>query len=327
MRIFITGATGFIGKHLLRRLSQTDHEARCLVRNPAKTAIVRAAGATPVPGSLSDRAALRDGLRGCDWVFNLAGLYAMWHPDRRAFQRTNIEGTRNVMECALEAGVSKVVHISTVAVYGKPAESPFNEDSAPGPAQFSEYGRTKAIGDRFAWRLHHHKGLPLVALYPGIVLGPGDDKASGQYIQDILWRRVPSTIFHHSVETYVHVRDVVEAILRVAERPDTVGKRYFLGKEQLNGRDFARLIGTLGNVRLPPVPFPDPLVLAVARILTCLANLTGRSPWWGLSVDAGRTLKEGFAFDGSRAEQQLNLVYTPVMIALAEAIASYRRLA
>lgn len=325
MRIFITGATGFIGSHLLKRLAGTDHQVTCLVRSQAKVGAVLAAGARPVTGSLDNRQAILAGMQGCDWVFNLAGLYAMWHPDRQAFSRTNIDGTRNVMECALEAGVSKVVHVSTVAIYGRPKDDLFNEDSQPGPVLFSEYGRTKAEGDRIAWDLHHRKGLPLAVLYPGIVLGAGDDKASGRYIQDILHRRVPSTIFHESIETYVYVGDVVNAILRAAELPETVGQRYLLGKERLNGRDYARLIGSVAGVPLPLVHFPDAVVLAAGHLLTALADLIGIPPLWGLSVDAGRTLKAGFCYDGSKAERQLGIVYTPVRTALEEAIASYRR--
>ena len=85
------------------------------------------------------------------------------------------------------------------------------------------------------------KGLPLVVLYPGIVLGAGDEKASGQYIQDIIRRRVPSTIFHHSCATYVYVEDVVEAMLRAAEKPETVGQKYLIGKYNLDGRSYAAL--------------------------------------------------------------------------------------
>jgi dihydroflavonol-4-reductase len=325
MKIFVTGATGFIGKHLLHRLAGTTHQVTCLVRNPKKTALIWEAGARPVMGTITDREVMLKGMRGCDWVFDLAGLYAMWRRDREVFARTNIDGTRVVMECALETGISKVVYISTIAVYGKPSASPFNEESQPGPVMLSEYARTKAEGDRIAWEMHRTHGLPLVALYPGIVLGAGDDKASGQYIRDIIRRRVPSTIFHHSTETYVHVRDVVEAILRAADLPGTVGRKFFLGKEQLTGIDYARLIGEIAKVPLPPIPFPDEVVLAAGYLLTGLADLTGIPPLWGLSIDAGRTLKAGFSYDGSKAERELGVNYTPIRTALEEAIASYRQ--
>jgi dihydroflavonol-4-reductase len=161
-------------------------------------------------------------------------------------------------------------------------------------------------------------------LYPGIVLGADDNKASGRYIQDIIRRRVPSTIFHRSVATYVHVNDLVTAILRAAEMPEAIGQKYLVGKYTLNGRDYAQLISEVSGVPLPVFRFPDPIVLAASYLLTGLSYVTRRPPWWGLSIDAGWTLKNGFHFDGCKAERELGIRYTPIRAALAEAIESYR---
>lgn len=121
-------------------------------------------------------------MHGCDSVVHLANIYSFWEPDKRIYTQVNVEGTCNVMECALEVGVRKVVHVSTALVYGKPADSPFTEGSPAGPQLFSEYARTKAAGDRIVWELHKKAGLSLVVIYPGGVLGPGDTKSTGQYI-------------------------------------------------------------------------------------------------------------------------------------------------
>jgi dihydroflavonol-4-reductase len=212
---------------------------------------------------------------------------------------------------------------STAAVYGRPADRPFNEDSLPGPKTFSEYARTKALGNQVAWQFYQEHGLPLVVLYPGIVLGAGDDKPSGKYISDILRRRVPSTIFHHSTATYVYVGDVADAILRAAGLPETTGKKYLLGCAHLNGKQYVELIRDVSGVSLPWLHFPDFMVMAVSYLLTGLSTLTRRPPYWGLSVDASRTLEQGFVYDGSRAERELGIRYTPIREALEEAIASY----
>ncbi|RPJ44278.1 MAG: NAD-dependent epimerase/dehydratase family protein, partial [Chloroflexi bacterium] len=255
--------------------------------------------------------------------FHLANLYSMWEPDPVRFSQVNIAGTRDVLETALETGIKKVVYVSTVAIFGKPDEDPFNEASCPGPKLFSEYARTKAAANQIAWDLYSRRGLPLVVLYPGIVLGAGDEKASGHYIQDIIRQRVPSTIFHNSSATYVYVGDMVEAMLRAAEKLETVGQRYLIGRQVLDGRAYANLISEISGVPLPLFRFPDWMVLSVAYLLTGIAAIIKRPPLWGLSVDAGWTLKMGFRCDGSKAERELGIHYTPIRRALEEAIESY----
>jgi dihydroflavonol-4-reductase len=325
VKIFITGGTGFIGTHLIQRLSKMGgHEIRCLARQSSDTRVMDACGVQKVMGDVNDREALLRGMDGCDCLLHLANLYSMWRPDPAEFERVNVDGTRMVLECALEAGVKRVVNVSTIAVYGQPAQIPIREETPAGDVLFSEYGRTKAEGDRIAWDLYHTRGLPMVALYPGIVLGAGDDKASGQYIQDIIARRVPSIIFCRSRATYVYVEDVVDAILRAAELPGVVGQRYLIGKHVLDGRAYADLISEISGVRLPWPPYPDFVVMAVSYFLTFLASFTRRPPRWGLSIDAYWTLKTGFVMDGSKAERELGIQYTPVRTALEEAIASYR---
>ncbi len=323
MKIFITGSTGFIGTHLLNQLQESPHERVCLVRTKEKARQVEALGCRAILGDVTDREVLLAGMEDCDQVFHLANIYSMWLRDRSEFERVNVAGTKNVLDAALACKVSRVIYISTVAVFGSPAEKPFNEHSLPGSRLFSDYARTKAKGDAIAWDYARNKDLPLVVLYPGIVLGGGDHKPSGQYILDLIRRRTPGTIFHRSVETYVYVGDVVRAILAASELPGITGQRYLIGNEVLNGDAYAALISSISGVRRPPIRFPDWMVMTVAYLLTGLAFITGRAPWWGLSVDAAWTLKKGFVFDGSKAERELGLVYTPVRLALKEAIDSY----
>ncbi len=125
MKIFITGATGFIGTHLVRRLAQTEHKLCCLVRKTSNIHYLKELGVTLITGDVADRDSLLQGMRGCDWVVNLANVYSYWEPDNRVYKKVNVEGTRNVMECALETGISKMVHVSTAGIYGKPEDFSF----------------------------------------------------------------------------------------------------------------------------------------------------------------------------------------------------------
>ena len=324
MNVFITGATGFIGSHLVKRLVDTDHKLVCLARPTSNVSELEKQGVTIIRGDVTDKDSLLEGMRGCQWVINLANLYSFWQPDKRIFFDANVTGTRNVMECVLETGVAKVVHVSTAGIYGKPAESPFCEGSPVGPVRFSEYFRTKYEGDLIAWELYEKKGLPLLMIYPVGVLGPGDPKATGKYIQDLIHRRVPARVFEDSIFTFVHVRDVAEAIVRAAEKEDNIGEKYLVGKHQLPWREINRMVSEISGVALPKMRLPDFLTMFNARFLTLVANLIKKPPLWGMAIDQIRTMKEGFVVDGSKAERELGISYTPVRVALQEAIASYQ---
>ncbi|MGD2148805.1 MAG: NAD-dependent epimerase/dehydratase family protein, partial [Anaerolineae bacterium] len=191
MNVFVTGASGFIGGHVVERLVQRGHEPVCLVRPTSKTLGLETARADLTTGDVTNRDSLSHCMAGCDWVVNLANIYSWWEPDRRIYTRVNVEGTRNIMECALAAGVSKVVHVSTAYVYGRPATSPFVEETPVGPCRPSHYTRSKYEGDLVALQLHQDRGLPLVILYPGTVVGTGDPKAIGRFVRRFLAGRVP----------------------------------------------------------------------------------------------------------------------------------------
>ena len=200
-------------------------EARCLVRKTSDTAGLRELGCELAHGDVTDKASVLEGMSGCGWAVHLAGLYSLWEPDKGVYRRVNVGGTRNVMEAALEAGVSKVVHVSTHGVWGKPDHEPSDEESPVGPVRLSEYAWTEHEGDRIVWDLRERRGLPVVVLYPGPVLGAGDPNATGLYIRDLIGGRAPVRALEDSVFALVHVRDVAEAILLALEKEGNEGER------------------------------------------------------------------------------------------------------
>ncbi|MCC7263004.1 MAG: NAD-dependent epimerase/dehydratase family protein [Candidatus Latescibacteria bacterium] len=319
MRLFLTGATGFIGRRLCRRLAATPHTLRCLVRDLERARSLLP-GVELVPGDVTDPDCVRRALAGCEGVIHLANIYSFWEKDPARYHAVNVEGTRHVLEAALEAGVRRVIHVSSAVIFGKPARLPFTEVDPPGPERFSAYAQSKYEGDQLAWSLRE-RGLPLVVLYPCGVLGAGDPKGSGQYIADLVGRRMPATILPDAVLTWVHVADVAEAIARAVDQAGIEGEEYLIGKEQLSMRQFNQLVCELSGVPLPWLSLPDAAVMPLARLLTGLARLTGKPPLWGLAVDQVRTVREGFRAEGLRAERELGLVYTPIREAIAETIA------
>ena len=324
MKTFITGATGFIGMNLANRLAQTDHKMYCLVRKSSRVDKLKQLGATLIEGDVTDKASILEGVKDCDWVVNLANIYSFWEPDRKIYTKVNVKGTQNVMECALEAGVSKVIHVSTLVVYGKPKDCPFTEESEMGTVRFSEYARTKYEGDLIAWELFKKKKLPLVMLYLGSVLGAGDPKPTGQWINNFINRRIPARFFENSVLTYVHVRDVAESIVKALEKENNIGEKYLIGKYRLSIREVGELISEISGVPMPKRRLPDSLVMFNAAILTWIANITKKPPALGMSTDQMRTMKQGSQFDGRKSEKELGITYTPIRTATEEAVASFQ---
>lgn len=324
MKIFITGATGFIGTHVAGRLAQTKHELRCLVRQTSDIARLEELHIVVVPGDVTDRNSLLEGMRGCDWLIDVAGLYSFWEPKKQVFTDVNVTGTRNVMESALETGIAKVVHVSTAGIYGTPEERPFTEGSPVGPDRYCEYFRTKYEGDLIAWELFEKKGLPLVMVYPGAVLGPGDPKASGQYISNLVHRRLPATVFNDTLFTFVHVRDVAEVIVRATEKEDNLGEKYLAGKHHMTWGKLNEMIGEISGVAMPKLSLPGPLTMFNAALLTMIANIIKKPPLWGMATAQMRVMRAGLVFNGSKAERELGITYTPVRVALEEAIESLR---
>ncbi len=324
MRVFVAGGTGFLGSQVVKRLIAACHEWCWLVRSTRAKPLLQRLGAQTVTGDLRNKASLVAGMKGCHCAINAAAAYEFWTPDPSVYSEVNIGGTRNVMEAVLEAGVSKVVHVSSVVVYGEPGTSPVTEETPAGPVRFSEYARTKHEGELIAWELHNAKALPLVVVYPGSILGAGDPKASGQYIRNLLQGKMPAAVFRDASFPFVHVNDVAEAIVKAAEKESNLGERYLVVGENLTFGQINSMISEIAGIRLPGLTLPGWMAFGTAALLTTISGVTKRPPAWGLSLDQIRTMKSATIFDGRKVERELGVRYTPIRQALKEAIESFR---
>jgi len=324
MKIFITGTTGFIGSCLIKRLAQTGHELVCLARETSDTHALKEAGAEIILGDVTDTHSLLKGMEGCDWVAHLASSFVFWTADKHIFYNVNVTGTRNVMESALEQGVSKVVYVSSAAVYGN-AEGPISEETPVGTERASTYVRTKYEGDLIAWDLYQKKNLPLVVLYPSAVVGADDPKATGRYIKNLLKGRMPAQVLTNCYFPFVYVNDVAEAIVKSLEKENNIGEKYILSAENLTFGEINQMIRELSGTKLPLLKLPVWMTVLTSYMLTGIANLIRKPPLWDMSVDQIRLMKQGFKVDGSKAERELGITYTPIKTAIAEAIASYQK--
>ena len=325
MKVFITGATGFIGNEVSKRFDSTDHEVTCLVRASSNIDELKKLNVKLAMGDVLDRESLNRGMEGFDWVVNLANVYTYWEPDKSIYYRVNVDGTRNVMEAALDAGVSKVVHVSSIVIFGKPEECPIVETSPPGPKRFGDYAESKYQGDCIAWELYEKKHLPLVVIYPCAVTGPNDAKYTSGLIGSLINREMPVTAFNSSFLTWADVRDVADAIVRASEKDNNIGEKYIVGKEQMKMEEFYRMISEISGVPLPKMRLSDTIALFNARLLTWWANIIKKPPLWNMALDGCRVAKEEIIADGSKAEKELGITYTAIRKTFEDAIRSFQR--
>lgn len=321
MKTLVTGAAGIIGTHVVRRLKRNAHSVYCLVRRVDGLQHLEELGAILIEGDVTDKASLLRGMWGCDWVVNLAEAGSYWEPDRRVYEDVNIRGTRNVMECALETGIAKVVHLTTAILYSN-STGHLLQRKAVNPAELSEYTRTKQVGDMFAWELYQRKALPLVMIYAAKPIGLNDTDSTTQHIRNVITRKARVRAFEDVVSTYVAVADLAEAIVTALEKDNNLGERYLVGGAKLSVREFDEILREITGVPRAKVSVPESLVFLFVELSTSLSRLTKRQPALGISADALRVFAAGLEFDGSRAQAELDLVYTPIRDALREAISS-----
>lgn len=324
MKIFITGGTGFIGRHTVELLIQKNYKLTILVRKSSNTSFLKNQSVSLITGSITNKQTVLEGMKDCDSVINLAGHYTFWEPDKKIYSQINVEGAKNVFECALESGIKKIVHISTAGIFGIPDDKPFNEESAPGPIRLSEYFQTKYVGDQIAWDLYERKGLPLVVIYPTCVLGEGDTKASGRYLKDFINRKLPAAAFKNEIFSFVYVKDVAQAIVNALEKENNIGEKYLIGNHKYTWGEINKMISEISGVPSPKMSMPNSLTMLNAYLLTRLANLIKKPPLWGMAIDQMKVMKAGFNADGSKAERELGIEYTPIRSALQMAINSLK---
>ena len=322
--VAITGATGFIGRHVVERLLDEEGiELRCLVRPTSDTSELDAFGPRVAlrRGDVRDLTTLGPLLLGAWGVINLAGYRDFWSRDRELYYDLNTLGAENVFRAALEAGVSKVVQVSTPLAYGVPDTIPFDEDTKPGPHP-SDYARSKYLADSAGWQLYQKRGLPLTVVHLAAVIGAGDPRPTME-VRRAVERRLPVLVGADTTYTYVHVRDAAEAIVRALLSPRALGRSYLIGTERATTREYFEIIGELADVPVPRFDVPEGALIPAARALERVARWTGRRP--ALPVDILKTTAAGsLVFDGSRATEELNMSYVPLREALREAVEEIR---
>lgn len=296
-----------MGRELVRRLVAGDRPVRALARSEAAAATLRSLGAQPVRGDVLDPGAVRAAMDGCGSVFHVAGVNAMCRHDPRPMLRTNVDGTATVVRAAAAAGVARVVATSSAAAIGEPRGTIGREDSPHRGSYLSTYERSKHLGERVALELGAELGVEVVCVNPSSVQGPGRVDGSARLLLDLVNGRLPALV--RTTISLVDIADCAEGHV-LAEARGTPGERYLVSGATLSTADAVELVRRLWG-RPERVRWLPPLL---ARAGGVLIETAGRMVRRDVPVcrEAVRTLLHGHRYDGSRAERELGLVYTPV---------------
>jgi dihydroflavonol-4-reductase len=310
----VTGASGFLGWHVASRLAAEGHKVRALVRPGSR---IRDLDTEPVTGDLRDADSLARAAAGCGLVFHVAADYRLWAADPSELYRSNVDGTRNLLAAARDAGVERVVYTSTVGCIGFPKEAPGDEDT---PVRLEDmagpYKRSKFLAEQVALEFAR-SGFPVVIVNPTAPIGDHDVKPTptGQVVLDFLKGRMPA--FIDTGLNVIDARDCAEGHWLACLR-GCPGRRYILGSQNLT---LAQILGKLAAITGRPAPrwrLPWPVAYCAGACSTGWAGLTGKPP--RVPLDAVRMARKRMWVSTARAANELGFTPGPAETALRHAV-------
>jgi nucleoside-diphosphate-sugar epimerase len=277
MKAFVTGGTGFIGKQLVRKLRERGDEVVALVRTPSKATDL---DAEIVQGDLSDEDAIRQGVQGCDSVFHVGATYKVGIPktEHAAMYDANVKGTERVIDNAVEAGVQRIVYVSTGNVYGNTRGQVVDETYVrPQPPDFlSYYDETKYLAHQAA--LERIKaGAPVIIAQPGGVYGPGDPSELGNMIDQARTGKLKLRLFPEAGFNFIYVEDVADGILLAYDK-GRIGEAYNLAGEKATMGELVEKTSELSGRKPPRVTMPAAMMKMAIPVGPVVGKLMGFPP-------------------------------------------------
>jgi nucleoside-diphosphate-sugar epimerase len=317
-KILVTGATGFLGRHLVSGILAAGWEVRALVRNASGRDLSYLAGAEIAEGDVLDVASVEKALDGVEQVVHAAAVVSFWRKKRAEMRKANVEGTANVVNCALEAGIQRLVHISSNGVFGGPPGLTIDESWRKPPGKgHSYYGKTKYYAEMEVYRAES-EGLPMVMLNPGVVIGPGDWQAGPPKIFSVVYKGL--RFYNRGGTSLVAVEDVVSAAILGLEGKLTEGERYLMVAETLPQKEFLGVVAEALGKKPPSVLLPAWVSLAVGYISEGIAFFTGKEPVISLETMKSATRTTHY---NSRKIEAAGLLFTPIREAIRRTAAAF----
>jgi len=322
VRALVTGATGFVGAAVARALLRERWEVRALARKGSDRRNLQAIAVEVFEGDLADADSLGRALEGCEGLFHVAADYRLGAFDPQQLYKTNVEGTRNILDAARAAGVRRVVYTSSVATIGIPKDgTPGTEESPSTLADMiGHYKRSKYLAEEVA-REAAREGVAVVIVNPSTPVGPGDVKPTptGQLVFDAAAGRMPAYV--DTGLNIVHVDDVANGHLLAYHR-GRVGERYILGGQDMTLREILIEIARLVGRKPPSVRLPSSVVMPIAYVAEAFARVTGRST--RVTVEGVRMARKLMFFSSAKAARELGYQWRAPTQAFVDAIQWFR---
>lgn len=319
MRVLVTGANGFIGGHLTKILVGEGFDVRCMVQPGTSTELLAGLPVETVCGDLLDPSPLRAALEGCQQLFHLAAIYAVWHRTPSLLYRVNVEGTVHLMREAMDAGVERIVHTSSIAAVGVNADgTPANEETQYNQWEtFNEYVMSKYISELEVHRLIRD-GLPAVIVNPAFPFGWGDigPTPTGKLVLTLLQGKFP--VYFDGGFNGVDVRDVAMGHYLAMQKGE-IGQRYILSGHNVTYDEFVAKVCQIGGVDAPRFKVSANAVAALGKVAEFVADhITHKEP---LVVDKGvRYTAQKLFFDNAKSKRDLGYAPRPLEEAIRESV-------
>jgi farnesol dehydrogenase len=324
VKVLVTGATGYLGSHVAARLVAAGHSVQALVRPGGEVRLP--AGCRPIAGDLLDAASVRRAISGCDALVHLAALVTMWVRDPRDFDRVNVEGLSVALRAAEDAGVGRIVCTSSIVALGPTDGEVRDEDRERTDLRFhTDYERSKWIADRMA-RDKAASGLPLVAVYPGVIYGPGAP-TQGNLLDRTLRSFAAGRLRFRLGRgdrriCYAYVEDVARGHLLALER-GRPGRGYVLGGENITQDRLFEILREVTGVEPPGTAVPYWAGELMGLVLRGAAWISGIPPAFSDGVVA--TFRHEWAYSSARAERELGYRITSLREGLRRTLEALRR--
>jgi dihydroflavonol-4-reductase len=323
LKAFVTGATGFLGSHVARVLSNQGADLRLLVRSGSNLKNLNGMQAETANGDLRDVASLERAMSGCDTVFHIAADYRLWVRDPNEMYRTNVAGTRGMLEAARKLGIHRMVYTSSVATIGFRNDGRAADEDSPVSLadMIGHYKRSKFMAEQIAMEAGR-AGMHVVTVNPTTPIGEQDVKPTptGRIVVDFLRRKFPAY-----VETGLNLVDVRECALGhvAALEKGRRGERYILGGEDLTLKQILDKLGQITGLPSPKIKLPYVVAFAAGIVDEAVTGLLlRREP--RATVDTVRMGKKKMFASSAKAERELGWKVVPVDDALRRAVEWFR---
>jgi dihydroflavonol-4-reductase len=323
VRALVTGATGFVGAAVARALLREGWQVRALTRNGSDLTNLRSLPVEVATGDLKDRASLDRAIADCQGLFHVAADYRLGAPKPDELYRNNVDGTRNILAAAREAGVRRSVYTSSVATIGIPPDGAPGDEATPVAleAMIGHYKRSKFLAEQAAMA-EAHAGLSVIIVNPSTPVGPGDAKPTptGQVVLDAALGRMPAYV--DTGLNIVHVDDVAHGHLLAFHR-GVSGERYILGGEDMSLRQILEEIARIVGRKPPRIRLPYAAVLPIAYLAEGFARVSGKSG--RITLEGVRMSRKRMFFSSAKAVRELGYAWRPPLDAFADAVSWFRQ--